>query len=79
MTCTVVGDAIVCSRGQRTPPCACGRPAVALCDWPVERPEFGKPRVRTCDASLCRDHRVSVGRNTDYCLEHSLEAPVAGR
>lgn len=68
---------IVCVRGQRsTPPCSCGRPAVALCDYIVEKPAFGQTTVKTCDVSMCRDHRVHVGPNRDFCIEHSL-APDA--
>lgn len=75
------GTTFVCSRGQRrTPPCAdCGRPSVALCDFPVQRPTFGVLEVATCDRAACRDHRVRVGPNLDYCIPHSLEAPVVSK
>lgn len=77
MPCYQSGDTIVCVRGGREiPPCECGRPAVALCDYPVERPTFGKSTVTTCDASMCRDHRVKAGAKGDFCIAHSLELPA---
>lgn len=66
------GTSIVCVRGQRAAPCSCGRPSIALCDYILEKPIFGKPKVKTCDAPMCRDHRVNIGPNRDYCIEHSL-------
>ena len=37
MPCRVVGNAIICSRGERrAKPCAyCGRPQEVLCDFPL--------------------------------------------
>lgn len=72
MPCRPLPDGgFVCSRGERQRPCECGRPAVALCDQVVGRVRFGEP-VRTCDRPLCRDHRMNVGPNEDYCIEHGL-------
>jgi hypothetical protein len=57
---------IACSRGQRVASCSvpgCGKPHVALCDWPT------KPG-KTCDAKLCEQHRHPVGPDADYCPPH---------
>jgi len=68
-------DAIVCSRGpRRVKPCAvplCGKPSVALCDYPVER----KGRAGTCDSPMCETHRHPVpGQpDTDWCPAHQTE------
>jgi hypothetical protein len=58
--------AIVCGvRHRRRPPCVqCRRPSEVLCD---HRNGDG----RTCDAPLCRDCALHVGRNRDYCRAHA--------
>lgn len=65
------GSAIVCSRGQRPKPCTvvfCGRPSVALCDYPVER----NGKKTTCDSPMCATHRHPVPdqTDTDWCDGH---------
>jgi hypothetical protein len=61
--------AIVCSRGARPKACFdCGRPSVALCDWPLVGPKDGK----TCDKPMCsgcRNHHAELG-DIDYCRVH---------
>lgn len=64
-------NAIVCSRGKRQKVCRvgfCNKPAVALCDYPVE--VHGKQT--TCDAPMCEQHRHPVlGKaDTDWCNAH---------
>jgi hypothetical protein len=51
----------------------CGRPGVALCDWPDKNHKSG-----TCDKSLCKIHAMkpipTFGKpetaDIDYCPEH---------
>jgi hypothetical protein len=62
------GVAIVCSRGRREP-CSvagCRATSVALCDYPLQ----GKKAGKTCDRRLCAAHRVSKGKDRDYCPTH---------
>lgn len=72
MKCRVVrvGDtaAIVCGSAPRAKKCACGRPATILCDYPVNG--------GTCDRACCTFHRVNVGPDRDYCLEHARRRPA---
>lgn len=81
MTCEWIdlGDGaqvVICSRGRRGKQCGvagCGRPAVALCDYPIIR--CGKSG--TCDAALCDAHRVhqpTPHSTTDYCRPHDALA-----
>jgi len=65
--------AIVCTRGERAKPCSvsgCGRPSVALCDYPLSGRKAGK----TCDRALCAAHRHQQNRTgadtVDYCPTH---------
>jgi len=62
------GTAIICSRGRRQK-CkdpGCDRNAVALCDWPLGGPNYGK----TCDRPMCGTHRHSQGEDKDFCPGH---------
>ena len=66
-----LGLAIICSRGRRQPLCSvglCGKPSVALCDYPVER----KGVKATCDAPMCARHRHPVPGQSDmdWCEGH---------
>ena len=59
MGCEIIGNAIVCSSGKRRQLCSvglCGKPSVALCDYPVER----KGAKATCDSPMCVRHRHPV-------------------
>jgi len=77
MPCRTMYDAngkpvgIACSRGRReSKPCACcGKPAVSLCDYPLNR-------VQTCDMPLCRDCRAHVGMDTDLCPKHNTPEAI---
>lgn len=40
----------------------CGSNADYLCDHPVDG--------GTCDAPMCSIHRVRMGADRDYCLDH---------
>lgn len=64
-------------KARRNPPKPCvarvereGRPArccgisTILCDWPLEA-------GGTCDAPLCPEHAVEVGRDRHYCPAHA--------
>lgn len=67
---------IVCSRGRRAAPCSvagCGRPHVALCDYPLTGSKVG----RTCDRKLCAQHRRVQGPEVDYCEAHHMMAAQA--
>lgn len=64
----------VCYTAPPPKPCyICGRPSIALCDWPDLSHKSG-----TCDRPLCAQHRVkpvpTFGKpetaDIDYCLEH---------
>lgn len=71
MGCEIIGDAIVCSRGKRRTLCSvglCGKPSVALCDYPVER----KGVKGTCDSPMCerRRHPVPGEVDKDWCEGH---------
>lgn len=56
---------------QRKRKCAfCGDPVVeALCDYP-------RANGKTCDKAICFRHRVHVGADFDYCLDHDLTKPM---
>ena len=55
---------IMCSRGRKSTPCHyCGKPSIALCDYPTES---GK----TCDKPICNSCRVKIGPDVDYCWKH---------
>jgi hypothetical protein len=62
--------AIVCGSGPRprAKPCKCGARSTKLCDYPIG----GR---KTCDAPLCDRCAVSMGRNRDWCPDHSQERP----
>ncbi len=66
-------------KAAKNPPSQCvarverdGRPAkccgisTLLCDWPVDG--------GTCDAPLCAEHGVEVGRDRHYCPRHAAAA-----
>lgn len=87
MTCRTVGLAdnslaIICTRGPKTKakPCEeCGKPSVALCDFPVAPAIYGKTRrkkPKTCDSPMCQAHRHPVPGmdDCDYCTPHAIEA-----
>ncbi len=63
MPCERIGNAIVCSRGQRrAPKCRfCSEPSTKLCDG---RAADGHG---TCDKPICDKHAQHVGPNVDYC------------
>ena len=69
MPCTVVGNAIICSRGgRRTVLCAyCGRPQEVLCDFPLT----GARARQTCDKPMCRACATHVEPDEDYCRAHA--------
>lgn len=58
--------AVVCTRGRgrAVPVCACGAPAVALCDH--------RPRAegRRCSRPLCQEHAIEVGPDEHVCATH---------
>ncbi len=56
---------IICGTRSRPKFCACGRQAIALCDWKVPSRESG-----TCDAPICAQHAMSVARGKDLCPAH---------
>jgi hypothetical protein len=59
---------IVCSRGQRSTPCAyCGRPSSRLCDFPVTR----NGKRGTCDAALCARCTSKIAGDGDLCRAHA--------
>lgn len=65
------GFGIICSRGRRPQACTvtfCGKPSVALCDYPVER----KGIKGTCDSPMCQKHRHPVlgEKDKDWCEAH---------
>lgn len=41
----------------------CREPEIALCDFP-------ESDAKTCDRPICKRHRVSRGRNVDWCVTH---------
>ncbi len=66
-----VVQAIICSRGRKPKFCSvpfCGKPSVALCDYPVER----DGKETTCDSLMCAQHRhpVSGEIDRDWCEGH---------
>jgi len=66
-----------CSRRRkRVAPCTvCGRPSVALCDFPLA----GRAKGRTCDRALCSKCRVRQnGGDIDYCPAHARSAVNEG-
>ena len=72
MPCEVIAPGVIaCGRRRHAAPCqepGCGRPHVALCDYPLSGPKAGQ----TCDRRMCGKHRhpVSGRRDTDYCGVH---------
>lgn len=66
-----VTSGILCTRGRQPKYCRvglCNKPAVALCDYPVEV----EGKRKTCDAPMCEQHRhpVQGKSNTDWCNAH---------
>ncbi len=63
--------AFVCTRG-RTRRCRCGRPATALCDYPLA----GRKKGTTCNTALCAscsarwDTSLPVQPSPDYRAKH---------
>jgi len=57
---------IVCGVRENKQFCACGRRAVALCDWKVRGRKSG-----TCDAPMCVSHSREVARGKHLCPTHS--------
>jgi hypothetical protein len=55
-------------RKRRCAFCDC-RDAKALCDYRL-------PSGKTCDKAICFRHRVHVGADRDYCLDHDLTKPM---
>lgn len=53
---------IVCTRGRRRRPCACGRTSSLLCDGP--RPSR---RSGTCDAPICTSCATTIGPDQHLC------------
>jgi hypothetical protein len=69
MPCRTIGNAIVCSRGQRMPACSepgCSWRGELLCDYPLAGAKAGS----TCDRPICRKHAKLVGPNQHYCPSH---------
>jgi len=60
---------ILCHSGSRPEKKCyiCGHPAPYLCDYVLE---FGLENP-TCDRPMCNAHRVKIGNDIDYCLEHA--------
>ena len=48
--------------------CACGRTAVALCDWKLTSTKSG-----LCDRPICAQHAKQVAPGKHLCPEHQLE------
>lgn len=70
MACRVYSDgtvtAVVCTRGRRPAPCdTCGKPHVALCDYPLKTTP-----PRTCDKKICASCRKPMPGEVDYCPAH---------
>lgn len=63
MSCTRVGNAIVCSSTKR---CACGRRATRECDWKVKTKRSG-----TCDKGICDEHTHVPAERKDLCQKHA--------
>lgn len=57
----------VCTRGAKRPaPCdTCGKPHVALCDFPLKTTP-----PRTCDKKICASCRKPMPGDVDYCPAH---------
>lgn len=53
---------------RRLPRCACGATAPYRCDFEIS---MGK----TCNRPICGGHRVVMGIDRDYCLEHAAPSP----
>jgi hypothetical protein len=51
-------------------PCHCGAVADFECDYPIGG-------GRTCDARLCADHAVVVGKNRHLCQTHARAVDTA--
>jgi hypothetical protein len=64
-----VGDgvAILCGPRARTRYCSCGKPAVALCDFPLA----GRMAGKDCDRPVCAGCRVQQD-GKDYCRPHAV-------
>lgn len=63
---------IVCG-GPKPKACSvpgCNRSSVALCDFPVKRPNA---KSQTCDAAVCAGHRIVRGPDRDYCPPHERQ------
>lgn len=66
------GMGFACSRGLNRERCdTCGKPAVALCDYPLAGTKAGK----TCDRKMCGTCRVKAGEGKDYCRAHAACPP----
>lgn len=68
MTCSTVNveghTVILCGRDRIHACVVCGEIAGYLCDW--RRPAGG-----TCDAAICKTHRINVGISKDLCPDHA--------
>ncbi len=83
------GVVFICGRGrtarERCSVEGCGRPAVALCDFPLKQrhPQAGAIAKRTCSRPLCRAHATrwdgaepivrdaAPGEPLDLCPAHA--------
>jgi len=65
LECIARNVAIICGRRHAPKYCACGREAVALCDWKVRTRESG-----TCDRPMCAQHSKQVAPGKHLCPEH---------
>jgi hypothetical protein len=59
------GQAVIVCRSGAKQICACGRPAIALCDWKVSEHKSG-----TCDRPICGLHAKRVAEDKHLCPEH---------
>ncbi len=66
--------AIVCgARRGRRPPCVhCGQTSAYECDGPPRN-----SKRKTCDRPLCRQCRIHVPPNQDFCKDHRIQAKDA--
>jgi hypothetical protein len=60
--------ALICGLRTFRKFCACGRQAVALCDWRIPNKKSG-----TCDAPICAQHSKQVAPGKHLCPEHQLQ------
>jgi hypothetical protein len=58
------GVVVICGEAKSRY-CACGRAAVALCDWKIAVRKSG-----TCDKPICADHAKCVAPGKHLCPEH---------